>query len=265
MRGRARPILGPVATAGSLAALALVVGLAGCAATSPPAPSRVAPVDDKALAFVERWEADWQRFTGLRASVELTVHTPKRDDRASALLLLSPTALRLEVATPFGLPALVATAGPERVVLFRPLERRALTARPTPEATQRWLGVPLAPETLISLLVGHVPSPDPGTLRVQGGGDDSHLAYERAGIAHQVWVTREGWPARLQIGQRPGVPGVSATFDWTVDGHVQRVSLDAPEREARASVRYVSAEPVSPPPEAFVLALPPDVRNDAVD
>jgi hypothetical protein len=80
-----------------------------------------------------------------------------------------------------------------------------------------------------------------------------------------VWVTAAGRPARLAVDRRPGVPVLYATIDWTVDGRVQRVTLEATEKEALVSVRYVSAEPASPPPEAFVLALPADVKTDAVD
>ena len=69
-------------------------------------------------------------------------------------------------------------------------------------------------------------------------------------------------PARLRVDQRPGF---TATFDWTVDGHLQRLRVDVPERESVLTLRYISAEPAAPPPEAFVLTLPPDIKIDRLD
>jgi hypothetical protein len=246
----------------AVGALGLALVVAGCAAhVPPPAAPSVAVGDEAAKALVERWAAEWQTFTGLRAAVDLTVRAPKREDRASALLLVSPSALRLEITTPLGFPALVATAGPDRIVVFRPFERRAMTGAPTPEAVQHWLGVPVDPAALVGLLVGYVPAPDPGTLRTEGG-TDPHLVYAHRGVRHRVWVTAAGFPARLLVDEKPGF---SATYDWTVDGHVQRLQVDVPDREVHLTLRYVSVEAASPPPEAFVLTLPPDIKTDRLD
>jgi hypothetical protein len=43
------------------------------------------------------------------------------------------------------------------------------------------------------------------------------------------------------------------------------VRLEAPDRETLVTVRYLSAEYVEPPPEAFRLTLPPDVRVERLD
>ena len=117
----------------------------------------------------------------MRAAIDLTVKNRRGSDRAAALLLMAPTALRVEVATPFGLPALVATAGPDEITIFRVLERRAQTARPSPAAVERWLGVALPPTTLIRLLVGNVPPPaDPDAGRRRALAEPaSHLDRRR--------------------------------------------------------------------------------------
>ncbi len=82
--------------------------------------------------MAQRWAAEWASFPGARAAIDLTAKNRRGSERAAAMLLLAPTALRFEVATPFGLPALVATAGPDEIMIFRVLERRAQTDPPLP-------------------------------------------------------------------------------------------------------------------------------------
>lgn len=250
--------------AGVLGLIAL--GLAGCA-TRPGSPAvPVAPTISEAQAqdLLRRWAAEWEAFQGLRAATDLTIRTPRRNDRLSALLLLGPTALRVEVATPFGFPAVVATAGPDGITVFRTLERRAQTASPTPEGTARWLGVPLVPGVLVQLLVGHVPLPaDPTTVRVETA-SPSHLVWVRDGLRHRVWPGPDGRPARLVI-EADGRTQLVGTFERSPGGDLQSVRLEAPARDSHVLLRYVSAEYVAVPPDAFRLTLPPDIPVQRFD
>ena len=246
---------------GAAATTALALWLAGCA-TPPATPSpaaRGAITAEQAEAVERRWDTEWQAFTGLRAAVDLTIRARGRTDRTGAVLLLAPAALRLEVATPFGFPALAAVASPERILIVRPLERKALAARPTPEAVKRWLGVPLDPETLIRLLVGQVPHPDPGTLRVEST-PSPHLSYTRGGVRHHVWLTVGSQPARLTIDGQAILVG----FEWTATANLQAIQVDGPN-QAQLSLRYISAEYASLPPEAFELLLPADFPVESLD
>ena len=119
------------------------------------------------MELAQRWAAEWASFPGMRGAIDLTAKNRRGSERVSALLLLAPTAPRLEVATPFGLPALVATATPDEIMIFRVLERRAQTTRPSPAAVERWLGIPLPPVTLIRLLAGNIAAPtDPQAIAV---------------------------------------------------------------------------------------------------
>ncbi len=242
---------------------ALVLALAGCAT----GPDRQPPIGasvgaDEMKDLLHRWEADWHAFAGLRAAVDLTVRRNGKTDRAAAVLLLSPTQLRLEVATPFGFPALVATVGPDRVTIFRPLERAAWTARPTPEAVGRWLGAPVPPEVLIGLLAGHVPPPlDPADVRL-GTTDGPHLEFERGSTRQRVWVTPQGQPARLLL---DAAEPLRVTFEWTVSRSLYSLRVEVPNPGAELSVRYISAESVTPSPQAFELTLPTDVRVERLD
>ena len=124
--------------------LLLALGLARCAPTPRPVPpAAVTIAAGQAAELARQWAAEWEAFTGMRAAIDLTVKNQRRSDRTGAVLLVAPTAIRVEVATPFGFPALVATVGPDDVTIFRVLERRAHVGRPSPGAVERWLGVPL--------------------------------------------------------------------------------------------------------------------------
>lgn len=253
MRGAPRRL------AGALAALAL----AGCATTpeAPPALIGGVPADDVAQ-LLRRWETEWRDFRGLRAAVDLRLLRRGRGHRGAGVLLISPTQLRFEGLTALGLPALVVSAGPDRVTVFSPAEGKAWTGRPTPEAMSRWLGLPVLPDTLIRLLVGHVPLPTDGVSARVAADGAIELAAERGGPRQRVWVTERGWPARLELenGER-----LAATFEWTVNGSLQSVTLGDPRRAVEAHVRYLSAEHAAPPPEAFEIVVPPGVAIQQVD
>ena len=247
-------------------ALALALGLASCAAPRA-APPAAAPVSaDRAVELARRWAAEWEGFPGMRAAIEVTVKNRRGTERWAALLLTAPTALRVEVATPFGLPALVATAGPDDVTIFRVLERRAQTARPSPGAMERWLGIALPPTTLIRLLVGNVPPPgDPRAITVDSN-PSPHLSWTEDGMRYRVWVTAEGRPLRLLLGGAGGGGDrLAADFDWSGAGGLLGVRLEAPDRGAELAVRFLSAEYIQSPPEAFRLVLPPDVSVQRLD
>ncbi|MBI3458205.1 MAG: hypothetical protein HY002_20740 [Candidatus Rokubacteria bacterium] len=252
--------LGPLRhTVAALVAL----GAAGCAT----APGRPPPVlgsipADQAEALVRRWETQWRQFPGLRAAVDLTVVRNGRAQRTAGVLLLSPTRLRYEAITPLGLPAVVVTAGPDRLLVFSLTERKAWTARPTAEAMSRWIGVPLRPETLIRLLAGQVPPPPEGVSVRVAPGADAHVEFEQGNVRQQVWVTVEGQPARLQLenGQR-----LTATFDRTINGQLVGLALEVPSQSLEVRLRYISGENTAPPPEAFEIVLPPGVPIEHVD
>jgi hypothetical protein len=236
---------------------------AGCASV----PDRVPPILGGVPAgevehLVRRWEAQWQAFTGLRAAVDFGVIRKGMTQRSAGALLLSPSRLRFEVITPMGLPSLVATAGPDQVLVFNPVERWAWTARPTPAAMTRWLGVPIEPETLIRLLVGHVPPPPEGAPVQVAEQSGPHLVYQRGSVRQRVWVTPDGQPARLALedGQR-----MTATFTRGVNGLLQGLEIEVPGQSLEVRLRYISGEYGPPPAAAFELTVPPGIAVEAVD
>jgi hypothetical protein len=202
----------------------------------------------------------------MRGAIELTVKNRRGSERVAGLVLMAPTALRLEVTTPFGLPAVVATAGPDDITIFRVLDRQVQTARASPEAVERWLGVALPPTALIRLLVGNVPPPaDPRAVVVEDT-PSPHLAWTEDGMRHRVWVTTEGRPARLLLAPTDsGGNPLPADYEWGAAGGLVSVRLAAPERGAEVTVRYLSAEYAENPPEAFHLVIPPDIPVQRLD
>jgi hypothetical protein len=247
-------------------ALLLVLTLAACATTRPAPPTAAPIAPGRAAELVQQWAAEWASFPGARVAMDLTAKNRRGSERVAALALLAPTALRVEVATPFGLPALVATAGPDEIMIFRVLERRVQTTRPSPEAVERWLGVPLPPVTLIRLLVGNVPTPaDPQTVTVQNA-PSPHLTWVEGGVRNRVWVTAEGRPARLLLERAAGDGDrLGADFEWGSGGGIAAVRIEAPAKGSELSVRYLSIEYRENPPEALRLTLPADIPIQRLD
>ena len=58
---------------------------------------------------------------------------------------------------------------------------------------------------------------------------------------------------------------LAADFEWSGAGGLVAVRLEAPDRGAELSVRFLSAEYVHSLPEAFRLVLPPDVPVQRLD
>jgi hypothetical protein len=235
--------------------------LAGCAAAQPTSPPSARP-SVEAAELVRRWESEWRGFTGLRAALDVTITRRGRAQRSAAVMLVSPTHLRVEVATPFGLPSLIMTAGPDEMLVWNPVERRAWMGQPTAESVSRWLGIPLAPATLIRILVGTVPLPaEAAAARLDDRGG-AHLAFEQDAVRHRVWVTAEGAPVLLRI-EAGGE--LIVRFARSAAGLLETLTIEAPGPRVEAQVRYLVVEPVSPSPDAFVVRIPSGVRIERVD
>jgi len=167
------------------------------------------------------------------------------------------------LTTPLGLPAVVVTVGPERLLVVSPGERKAWSGRPTPEALGRWIGVPLPPDTLIRLLVGYVPPPPDGAPVRVAEDRGPHLVFAQGRATERVWVTAEGRPARLELDDDRR--RITATFDRTVDGQLQGLAVEARSQSIEVHLRYISGEYLAVPPEAFELTLPAGMPIESVD
>jgi hypothetical protein len=113
-------------------------------------------------------------------------------------------------------------------------------------------------------LVGNVPPPpDPQAITTDSA-PTPHLTWTENGVRHRVWVTADGRPARLLLAGAGG-DWLLADFEWSVAGGLVGLRVEAPERGTELQVRYLSAERVQNPPEAFHLVLPPDVPVQRLD
>jgi hypothetical protein len=65
--------------------------------------------------------------------------------------------------------------------------------------------------------------------------------------------------------QSAGGDRLTAEFSWIAGGGLGEIRVEAPERGAALTVRYISAEYVQNPPDAFRLILPPDVPVQPLD
>jgi hypothetical protein len=93
-----------------------------------------------------------------------------------------------------------------------------------------------------------------------------HLTWAAGGVRHRVWVTAEGRPVRLLLeGAGGGGDRLTTEFEWSGAGGLAAVRVEAPDRGSELTVRYLSAEYIQSPPEAFRLSLPPDIPVQRLD
>ena len=113
------------------------------------------------------------------------------------------------------------------------------------------------PTTLIRLLVGNVPPPaDPRAVVVEDA-PSPHLVWTRGRDAAPGLGDRGGAPGAAPARERPGAAAASPrTSSGAARAGSSACASRRPERGAELTVRYLSAEYVENPPEAFRLVLP---------
>jgi hypothetical protein len=128
-----------------LAAAALIAGagIAGCARPAPPSPDLV------------RQAAGLQSYS---ASLRVSVKGEALRGRSRALVAFRrPDALRIEIPGPSG-ARLVAVTGEGRLTAVLPSERAVLEREARPAELAALIGIELAPEALMDMLVGQRPA-----------------------------------------------------------------------------------------------------------
>lgn len=212
----------------------VALGVGACASVGPPPGPPLSADAEAARALIE---GRWQLFGDLRTLAELAIRRGARTQRlAGPLLLRAPGSLRFEALTPLGPPALVITSDPDMVTIWEVLQHRARLLSPTPEATGRWLGLPLGAEDLVALLSGNVrPMLDPSSGALTGAGASLRLTGPDG--TQQIWfdpatgrprqVEWSGWRLAARVVFSHGDPGEPprglelAALDGSLEVHVR--------------------------------------------
>jgi outer membrane lipoprotein-sorting protein len=222
------------------------------------------PLTAEAAAARVLIERRWQSFGDLRTLADLTIRRSGKTQRLSGpLLLRAPGSLRFEALTPLGPPALVVTSDADMVTIWEVLQNRAYLLSPTPEATSRWLGLPLGAEDLVALLSGNVrPLSDAstGTL-ASDDGPGAFLSLSDAGGTQRIWFDPVTGQPR-QVEWTGGRLAARAVFSEAESGEPPRgVRLAMLDGSLDVDVRYRSPRMDSGfDPGLLRLKLPEDVR-----
>jgi hypothetical protein len=158
---------------------------AGCAAV--PRPKSAPPSADHALASLRH---DHGCGAASRAEATLTLVSPTTSFRGEANLLAAHAArLRLEVQTTFGV-ALLQLAADEAMYAVDP-RNRVFSEGPNDACTlQAWLGLPIPPALLVTVLRGTVPVIEHDRSQLEWDGDGAWvLTFEGQGLAETVELT----------------------------------------------------------------------------
>ena len=174
-----------------LLGLALSLGLMGCAALAPriPPPPEASRYLSDPISLHEELTSRRRGLTDLKAWAQVEVDSPKERYSGRAILLLkAKDSLRIEPLSFFGQPALYIVSHKQHLSVYSPGEGKYLRGKATPETLYLWLGVPVEPQEIVSLLWGGLPELlPPHSLRI---------AYEETTGAYRLESSVPGGPLR---------------------------------------------------------------------
>lgn len=227
-------------------AAAGLLACAGCAVVRRPVfPSRP-PTAYELLATVDARRA---ATSSLRARSRVRAGLAGAWTR-QALLVRRPAQLRIDVLSPFGL-ALAIGSTPARLWVFPPAEGIRFEGAPRPEVMARILGIPVAVEDLVDILLGVPPRRESAgepsltviddgeielvlplaagyqSFRFSNGGEELRRVEERRGDGALVRVVfgdyREGFPWAVEV----EIPQLGQGVRLAYDAVERNVELDA--------------------------------------
>jgi len=247
----------PVARRVAMAALVLV---AGCALVRRPAEVGV-PATARAL--LGALEARRAATTSLRARARLKAGLAGMWTR-QAVLVRRPADVRIDVLSPFGL-ALALGTGSERLWIFPPAEGVRFEGSPSPEMIARFLGVPVAVEDLVDILLGLPPLRAPtgvptATVTAEG---ELEVVVPLADGYQTLWFAPGSGELRRAEERRTGGVALRLGFGDYRDGFPWALEVAAPELGRGATLAYDAVERnvdldatlFAPPPAPRVLPL----------
>lgn len=201
----------------------LLAAVAGCAPVGvvpppPDAPQRLEK-PGSLLALARERRGDFQDLRGL---VEITLQSPREHYTGKAVLLLQKEgSIRLEPLSFFGQPVFYLVAHGGRLEAYAPEEGNYFRGRATAQNLYQWMGIPLTPREVVSLLWGGIPAPDRGTrLRAEWDGSVGTTGAYRLESIREERVSRRWWvdarsflPLRLQAMDGRGQVLLTARYE----------------------------------------------------
>ena len=168
----------------------LIVASAALGCGSLPPPKSAPPSAELALSSLRH---DHGCGTAARAEAVLTLVSPTASFRGDANLLVAHLArLRLEVQTTFGV-ALLQLAANDELAAVDP-RNRVFSEGPNDACTlHAWLGLPIPPALLVTVLRGNVPVIEHESSRIAWRGDGAwELTLEGQGLVQVIELTVPG-------------------------------------------------------------------------
>jgi len=240
-----------------LSNLALALVVSACATAAPP-PAPPLPDEVRRLLAVLTLRRD--EFSDLRALAEVTVRRGAAVQRfAGALLVKPPASVRFEALSPFGQPFLLLAMADGTLTSYNVVENAALTGPVGERTIGRWLGVPLAPQDIVGLLIGRVVPPTGLTAAEILPADDAGPSIRMVGRERtgRVWMDLEtGEVRKVEIGGGRHTLVVDYAPDPGRDLPAE-IRARAPGTGFEATVRYRQpALATGIDPERFRLTVP---------
>jgi hypothetical protein len=237
--------------------LGFVALVAGCGFQAGALRARPTTTDELLASLAARRAA----VTSLRAQVRLRSGLA-RIWTHQAVLVQRPSAIRVDVLSPFGLALAVGTEG-RTLWAFPPQQGVRYEGVASPQNLQRLLGTPLAVEDLVDVFLGAAPSRAPIaeptleragdeyvlTIAYRGGVQVLRFAVDSLDLA-SVEERRDGAePVRVAFGDYED--GFARALDFTGErGLAARIAYDKVERNAT-----IDPGVFAPPPASRVLPL----------
>jgi outer membrane lipoprotein-sorting protein len=235
----------------------VALAFAGCAAVRPLPPLEIDGVS--AARLLEGVAARRESLSSLRARARLKAGVAGMWTR-QAVLVQRPTAVRMDVLSPFGL---VLAVGTQRDLLwaYSPSEEVRYEGEATPLNIARFLGAPVSVSDLVDILMGlppaRVPSGDPQLERAP---DARWLVTVPMRDGEQrVWFDQRTLQPRRAEERRNGTTTFSVAFDDYRDGFPHALDVAAPLVGSSARLAYDDVE-TNVPLDGLLFA-PPSTRR----
>lgn len=238
----------------SLAGLLALAVVSGCGPTARPRPATPTSAAELMAGIETRREA----VTSLRARMRLRSGLARMWTR-QAVLVRRPSAIRIDVLSPFGLALAVGTQG-ETLWAFPPQQGIRYEGPASPASFARLFGTPLGVVDLVDVLLGVPPARVPVIPpMLEREGDEYVVTIAYRGGEQAIRFAADTLEMTRIEERRDGAAPVHVTFADYRDGFARSLDLVG-AGDARASIAFDEMEPnVAIDPAAFAPPAAPRV------